>query len=128
MLQTSTPRLFDEEDVGKFGDVEMHEIATHTFQGMSNEVQSDKLDEEQDTTTGAHEGVNDRKEEPYHEVLPDQQDVDKDNPDKDQQDIDKDQQDSRTKTRTSRLETSRMGTRTNRMETSRMETRTSRGK
>ena len=56
--------MFDEEmaDVGKFGDVEMHEAATHTFQGMSNEVQSDKLDEEQDTTTGAHEGVNDRKE------------------------------------------------------------------
>ena len=87
--------MFDEEmaDVGKFGDVEMHEAATHTFQGMSNEVQSDKLDEEQDTTTGAHEGVNDRKEESDHEVLPDQQDVDKDNPDKDQQDIDKDQQD-----------------------------------
>ena len=86
--------MFDEEmaDVGKFGDVEMHEAATHTFQGMSNEVQSDKLDEEQDTTTGAHEGVNDRKEEPDHEVLPDQQDVDKDNPDKDQQDEDKDQQ------------------------------------
>ncbi|KAI5054545.1 hypothetical protein GOP47_0030562 [Adiantum capillus-veneris] len=39
---------------------------------MSNEVQSDKLDEDKDTTTGAHEGVNDRKEEPGHDVLPNQ--------------------------------------------------------
>lgn len=74
--------MFDEEmaDGGKFGDVEMHEAATRTFQGMSNEVQSDKLDEDKDTTTGAHEGVND------------QQDGDKQDGDKDQQDGDKDQQ------------------------------------
>ncbi|KAI5053979.1 hypothetical protein GOP47_0031131, partial [Adiantum capillus-veneris] len=52
---------------GKFCDVEMHEATTHTFQGMSNEEQSDKLDEDKDTTTGALEGVNDCKEEPDHE-------------------------------------------------------------
>ncbi|MCO5553165.1 hypothetical protein L7F22_006686 [Adiantum nelumboides] len=85
--------MFDEEmeHGGKFYDVEMHEVATRSFQGMSNEVQSDKLDEDKDTTTRAHEEVNDRREEPDHEVLPDQQDVDKEHPDKDQQDIDKDQ-------------------------------------
>ncbi|MCO5569183.1 hypothetical protein L7F22_022893 [Adiantum nelumboides] len=79
------------EDGGKFCDVEMHKATTHSFQGMSNEVQSNKLDEDKDTTTGTHEGVNDCKEEQDHEVLPDQEDVDKDHPDKDQQDIDKDQ-------------------------------------
>ncbi|MCO5599543.1 hypothetical protein L7F22_053649 [Adiantum nelumboides] len=85
--------IFDEEmeDGGKCCDVEMHEAATRSFQGMSNEVQLNKLDEDKDTTTGAHESVNDRKEEPDHEVLPDQQNVDKEHPDKDQQDIDKDQ-------------------------------------
>ncbi|MCO5609868.1 hypothetical protein L7F22_064101 [Adiantum nelumboides] len=60
------------EDGGKCCDVEMQEAATHSFQGMSNEVQSDKLDENKDTTTRAHKGVNDRREEPDHEVLPDQ--------------------------------------------------------
>ncbi|MCO5566944.1 hypothetical protein L7F22_020627 [Adiantum nelumboides] len=65
--------MFDEEmeDGGKFCDVEMHEAATRSFQGMSNEMQSDKLDEDKDTTTGTHEGVNDRREEPDHKVLPD---------------------------------------------------------
>ncbi|MCO5558767.1 hypothetical protein L7F22_012354 [Adiantum nelumboides] len=62
---------------GKFYDVEMHKEATCSFQGISNEVQSHKLDEHKDTTKGAHEGVNDRREEPDHEVLPDQ-DGDKD--------------------------------------------------
>ncbi|MCO5579820.1 hypothetical protein L7F22_033682 [Adiantum nelumboides] len=74
------------EDHGMFCDVEMHEVITCSFQGMSNEVQSDK-----ETTTGAHEGVNDHREELDHEVLPYQQDVDKDHPDKDQQYINKDQ-------------------------------------
>ncbi|KAI5055936.1 hypothetical protein GOP47_0029457 [Adiantum capillus-veneris] len=59
-------------DGGKFCDVEMHEAATRTSQGMSNEVQSDKLDEDKDTTTGAHEGVNECKEDLDHDVLPDQ--------------------------------------------------------
>ncbi|MCO5607986.1 hypothetical protein L7F22_062188 [Adiantum nelumboides] len=85
--------MFDEEmeDAGKCCDVEMHEATTRSFQGMSNEVQSDKLDEDKDTTIRAHERVNDHREESDHEVLPDQQDVDKEHPDKDQQDIDKDQ-------------------------------------
>ncbi|MCO5557394.1 hypothetical protein L7F22_010957 [Adiantum nelumboides] len=85
--------MFDEEmaDGGKFCDVEMHEAATHSFQGMFNEVQSENLDENKDIATRAHDGVNDRKGEPDHEVLLDQRDVDKDHPDKDHQDIDKDQ-------------------------------------
>ncbi|MCO5548699.1 hypothetical protein L7F22_002158 [Adiantum nelumboides] len=66
--------MFDEEmeDGGKFCDVETHKTAARSFQGMSNEVQLDKLDEDKDTTTGAHEGVNYRREEPDHEVLLDQ--------------------------------------------------------
>ncbi|MCO5588896.1 hypothetical protein L7F22_042857 [Adiantum nelumboides] len=90
---SKTGHMFDEEmeDGGKFCDVGMHEAATRSFQGMSNIVQSDKLDEDKDTTTGAHEGVSDCREEPNHEVLPDQQDVDKEHLDKDQQEIDKNQ-------------------------------------
>ncbi|MCO5561074.1 hypothetical protein L7F22_014695 [Adiantum nelumboides] len=55
---SKTGHIFDEEmEVGgKCCDVEMHEAATCSFQGMSNEVQSDKLDEDKDTTTGAHKG------------------------------------------------------------------------
>ncbi|MCO5597884.1 hypothetical protein L7F22_051969 [Adiantum nelumboides] len=85
--------IFDEEmeDCGKCCDVEMDEAATRSFQGMSNEVQSNKLDEDKDTTIGAHKGVNDLREEPDNEGLPDKQDVDKEHPDKDQHDIDKDQ-------------------------------------
>ncbi|MCO5604833.1 hypothetical protein L7F22_059007 [Adiantum nelumboides] len=80
--------IFDEEmeDGGKCCDVEMYEATTHSFQGMSNEVQSDKLDEDKDTTTGAHEGVNERREDPDHEkvevddenLLPKNKDGDKD--------------------------------------------------
>ncbi|MCO5604150.1 hypothetical protein L7F22_058310 [Adiantum nelumboides] len=57
------------EGGGKCCDVEMHKATTRSFQGMSNEVQPDKLDEDKDTTTGAHEGVNDRREEPDHEKV-----------------------------------------------------------
>ncbi|MCO5564720.1 hypothetical protein L7F22_018387 [Adiantum nelumboides] len=66
--------MFDEEmaNGGNFCYVEMHEVATCSFQGMSNKVQSYKLNEDKDTTIGAHEEVNDRKEEPNHE------DIDKD--------------------------------------------------
>ncbi|MCO5564652.1 hypothetical protein L7F22_018318 [Adiantum nelumboides] len=65
---------------------EKHSKVGHIF---DEEMEDD--DEDKDTTTGVHEGVDDRREEPDHEVLPDQQDVDKEHPNKDQQDINKDQ-------------------------------------
>ena len=65
--------VFDEEMVDnvKICDEEMQEVATHKFQGMSDEVLPDKLEGDTDTTIGDHKGVNNCKREPYHEVLPD---------------------------------------------------------
>ncbi|MCO5566454.1 hypothetical protein L7F22_020131 [Adiantum nelumboides] len=84
--------MLDEEmeDGVKFYDVEMHKAATRSFQGMSNEVQLDKLDEDKDTTTGAHEGVNDRREGPNHEVKVDDENLLSKNKDGDKDSIKED--------------------------------------
>ncbi|MCO5597639.1 hypothetical protein L7F22_051720 [Adiantum nelumboides] len=75
------------KDGGKCCDEEMHEAATRSFQGMSNEVQLNKLDEDKDTTTGAHKGVNDRREESDHEVGVDDENSLSENKDEDKDPI-----------------------------------------